>query len=177
MQWGSGMPWRRWVFPRKFSPWMHGIALLPHPAMRCCCSGGFPHIHPRPDQLNLMWNISHPDKVCDAEYNLYDHVFVASTGYAERLSARLDVPVTPLLQCTDARRFFIEKSHMDDPLGISFPLSINGEGEGHEKKEGYSEALDKSEEILSEEIFMRKDPRFFLWEIPGTNIVPSSNRQ
>lgn len=60
---------------------------------------------PKPQQINLMWNISHPDKISDAEYERYDHVFVASLSYAEELS-RLNVPVTPLLQATDPDLFF-----------------------------------------------------------------------
>ena len=55
----------------------------------------------------VMWNISHPDDIPDEEYNLYDLVFVASDYYAEVLSQRLTVPVFPLLQCTDTRRFYI----------------------------------------------------------------------
>ena len=55
----------------------------------------------------VMWNISHPDDIPDEEYNLYDLVFVASDYYAEVLSRRLTVPVFPLLQCTDTRRFYI----------------------------------------------------------------------
>ncbi|TCT22869.1 GT2 family glycosyltransferase [Thiobaca trueperi] len=61
---------------------------------------------PRPDHINLMWNISHPDKVTDAEYEGYDHVFVASQRWAGQLSARLRVPVTALLQCTDPTIFY-----------------------------------------------------------------------
>lgn len=54
---------------------------------------------------NFIWLISHPDKVGDEELNSYDHVFVASSYYAEKLSKRLRVPVSALLQCTDDRKF------------------------------------------------------------------------
>ena len=54
-----------------------------------------------PDQINLCWIISHPEKITDAELENYDHVFVASTSYAERLRACLKVPVSILLQCSD----------------------------------------------------------------------------
>ncbi|MFB3883110.1 MAG: glycosyltransferase [Armatimonadota bacterium] len=60
---------------------------------------------PKPHQINLMWNISHPDKVPADEYEQYDHVFVASASYAEQLASRLRVPVTSLLQCTDPELF------------------------------------------------------------------------
>jgi spore maturation protein CgeB len=53
-----------------------------------------------------MWNISHPDKIQDEEYNSYDHVFVASESYPQVLSKRLNVSVTPLLQCTDPEIFY-----------------------------------------------------------------------
>ncbi|MFT5572291.1 MAG: GT2 family glycosyltransferase/spore maturation protein CgeB [Cryomorphaceae bacterium] len=59
------------------------------------------------DQINLMWNISHPDKVEDREYETYDTVFVASEIHAKTLYARLHkTKVLPLLQCTDPRRFY-----------------------------------------------------------------------
>ncbi|MEM9313172.1 MAG: glycosyltransferase [Pseudomonadota bacterium] len=66
---------------------------------------GLSTYEPRPGQVNLMWNISHPDKVTDEEYEAYDHVFVASASHAAALSERLDVAVSPLLQCTDATVF------------------------------------------------------------------------
>ncbi|MEM9305210.1 MAG: glycosyltransferase, partial [Pseudomonadota bacterium] len=66
---------------------------------------GLSTYEPRPGQVNLMWNISHPDQVADDEYEAYDHVFVASASHAAALSERLDVAVSPLLQCTDATVF------------------------------------------------------------------------
>lgn len=66
---------------------------------------GLSQYEPKPHQVNLMWNISHPDAVSKAEYELYDHVFVASERYAKELSAMLEVPVSPLLQCTDPEIF------------------------------------------------------------------------
>jgi O-antigen biosynthesis protein len=60
---------------------------------------------PRPGPLNLIWLISHPDRVDDLELNEYDHVFAASIPYADELGRRLVAPVTPLLQCTDPTRF------------------------------------------------------------------------
>jgi O-antigen biosynthesis protein len=60
---------------------------------------------PNPRHLNLMWLISHPDKVVRTELARFDHLFVASYSFAERLAARTEVPVEPLLQCTDAGRF------------------------------------------------------------------------
>ena len=61
---------------------------------------------PKPDHINIMWNISHPDKIAAQEYEAYDHVFVASQSYAEELKAEIKTPVTALLQCTDTSLFY-----------------------------------------------------------------------
>jgi spore maturation protein CgeB len=53
-----------------------------------------------------MWNISHPDKIEDAEYNEFDHVFVASELHAANLTRRIAKPVSALLQCTDPDIFY-----------------------------------------------------------------------
>lgn len=68
----------------------------------------------RPDRRNekcvyIMWNISHPDLVTLEEYNLYDVVCVGSKCYAEQLREKLNVPVLPLLQCTDTELFYPAK--------------------------------------------------------------------
>lgn len=70
---------------------------------------GLSEYKPSPNQINLMWNISHPDKISDEEYERYDHVFVASISYAKQLAAKLNVPVTSLLQCTDEQLFYPDK--------------------------------------------------------------------
>lgn len=72
---------------------------------------GLSRYRPRPLHLNLMWNISHPDKVSDEEYEEFDHVFVASASYALTLQARLAVPVSELLQCTDPALFHPESGN------------------------------------------------------------------
>lgn len=64
---------------------------------------------PDPKQINLIWNISHPEKVTREEYESYDHVFVASEPYAAQLGS-LRVPVSPLLQCTDPDLFYPDES-------------------------------------------------------------------
>jgi len=60
-----------------------------------------------PHQLNLMWNISHPDKVSLAEYQHYDKVFIASQYWTKVLTKQLSTPVECLLQCTDIQRFHL----------------------------------------------------------------------
>lgn len=64
----------------------------------------------RPDRRNtkclyVMWNISHPDMISKAEYELYDVVCVGSRHLAEELKDKVNVPVVPLLQCTDTELF------------------------------------------------------------------------
>ena len=56
-------------------------------------------------KINVMWLISHPERVTDAEYAAYDHVFVASDIYAAHLRKRGLTHVEVLHQATDARLF------------------------------------------------------------------------
>lgn len=57
------------------------------------------------DKINLMWLISHPDRVEADEYEDYDHVFVASDIYARTLRQKVSAPVSVLHQATDHRLF------------------------------------------------------------------------
>lgn len=59
----------------------------------------------QPQHTNVMWLISHPERVTAREAATFDAVFAASTTFAERFSAQHGVPVHPLLQCTDPERF------------------------------------------------------------------------
>jgi spore maturation protein CgeB len=59
----------------------------------------------KPHQLNLMWNISHPDKVSIKEYQQYDQIFIASEYWSKQIAKGVTKPVTCLLQCTDTSRF------------------------------------------------------------------------
>ncbi|MBB6511149.1 spore maturation protein CgeB/GT2 family glycosyltransferase [Rhizobium soli] len=67
---------------------------------------GLSSYKPKPDQINLMWNISHPNAVSVTEYETYDHIFVASHSYAQELKSKLTVPVSVLLQCADPSVFY-----------------------------------------------------------------------
>ena len=58
-----------------------------------------------PQQINLSWVISHPERVTRRELASFDAVFAASTRLARRMSTDLGAPVRPLLQATDAHRF------------------------------------------------------------------------
>lgn len=66
---------------------------------------GLSEYTPRPGQLTLIWNISHPDQVSYDEYSAFHCVLIASRSYAALLSMILERPVYPLLQCTDTERF------------------------------------------------------------------------
>lgn len=61
----------------------------------------------RPERgpVNLMWMLSHPDRVEIEELHRYDHVFVSSYLHAKRLTSDLGSKVSPLLQCSDPIRF------------------------------------------------------------------------
>jgi len=56
-------------------------------------------------QINIMWNISHPNMITIDEYEEYDHVFIASHFWANEMANKLTVPVDAMLQCTDLNRF------------------------------------------------------------------------
>ena len=67
--------------------------------------------HNRPSQVNVLWQISHPDLASETLYASYDHAFVASDAFAAVMARRSTVPVDPLHQATDPERFF------PDPTG------------------------------------------------------------
>jgi len=66
---------------------------------------GLSKYQPKKHQLNLMWNISHPDKVSDEEYNSYDKVFVASDIWAQKLKERVSTEIEVMHQCSDPELF------------------------------------------------------------------------
>lgn len=62
------------------------------------------------DKINIMWNISHPDKITLEEYSKFDLVYIASELAAESLSKKLpNLDIRALLQCTDIERFYSDK--------------------------------------------------------------------
>ena len=74
----------------------------------------------RPSQINLLWQISHPDRATAELYDRYDHVFVASDRFAARMAPLAHVPVTALHQATDPERFW------PDPTGPAHELLFVG---------------------------------------------------
>lgn len=65
---------------------------------------GLSEYRPRSGQVNVLWNISHPELVTDELARAYDLVCVASTGFSQTLAARIGSEVHPLLQATDPTR-------------------------------------------------------------------------
>lgn len=58
-----------------------------------------------PTGVSLLWVISHPDQVGPGDVAGFHEVFAASAPWAQSTGRDLGVPITPLLQCTDATRF------------------------------------------------------------------------
>jgi glycosyltransferase involved in cell wall biosynthesis len=76
---------------------------------------GLTAYEPRPGQINLLWNISHPDQVSYEEFEAYDMVYVASVSYTALLRTIVATPVKTLLQCSDSERFrFIDSAAGDE---------------------------------------------------------------
>jgi GT2 family glycosyltransferase/spore maturation protein CgeB len=67
---------------------------------------GLSRYHVKPGQLNVLWNISHPDELSGEECDGYDLVCVASERFAETLRGRTETPVVVLEQATDPALFF-----------------------------------------------------------------------
>lgn len=64
-------------------------------------------------QWNVLWIISHPDRVEPGECDEYDLIASASQGHAERLSDELSRPVHFMPQATDADTFKIGPADVD----------------------------------------------------------------
>lgn len=58
-----------------------------------------------PGQVNVLWQISHPDLATPELYDRYDVAFVASSTFAAWMRDRVEVPVAPLHQAADPDRF------------------------------------------------------------------------
>ena len=81
-----------------------------------------------PRHINIMWNISHPDKVTIKEYNRYDKVFVASKKWCDFLSDKIKTPVELMYQCTDPEEFFPdqdEEGHYNQLLFVGNSRKVN----------------------------------------------------
>ena len=72
----------------------------------------------RRGQVNILWQISHPDQATPQLYDRYDSVFVASDAFAARMASVSRVPVEALHQATDPERF------RPDPTGPHHELLL-----------------------------------------------------
>ncbi len=64
----------------------------------------------RPGQLNLLWQVSHPDLSSTESFDRHDVVFVASDSFASVMARLTSVPVIALHQATEPSRFRPEPS-------------------------------------------------------------------
>jgi O-antigen biosynthesis protein len=80
----------------------------------------------RAGQVNLLWVISHPDLVDEAEVRSFDAVFSAGTVWARGMSDRSGVDVVPLLQATDPSRFHPDLAAPDTGPPVLFVGNSRG---------------------------------------------------
>lgn len=86
----------------------------------------------KPNQLNIMWNISHPDDVSIEEYTEYDQVFIASNYWVNELATKVSVPVEAMLQCTDTDRF--KEPNNQQKVSFNHQLLFVGNSRGTYRK-------------------------------------------
>ena len=89
---------------------------------------GIKDYHTRGSQINIMWNISHPEHLNPDEYLDYDHVFVASRVFADELREQFNINAEALLQCTDSQLFFPEKNEIDEKNKTGILVVANSRG-------------------------------------------------
>lgn len=69
---------------------------------------------------NIMWLISHPDRVNEDEYNDYNHIFIASAIYAKKVEKITTRPVSVLYQAADIEVFKPHKDKLPLPSKVIF---------------------------------------------------------
>lgn len=62
---------------------------------------------------NLLWIISHPDRLAKGELNDFDHVFVASEIFVEKVRRVTSTPASVLHQATDNKVFYHSVSQIE----------------------------------------------------------------
>lgn len=63
---------------------------------------------PIPGKVNVLWIISHPNRITREEICSFDLVYAASVSWARWATDEFGVEVRPLLQATDSARFFYD---------------------------------------------------------------------
>lgn len=69
---------------------------------------GLVDYNPDYSNINIMWNISHPELISKEEYEKYDQVFISSKKYVNKLKNKVNTNISSLLQCTDPEVFYPE---------------------------------------------------------------------
>ncbi|RYB96261.1 glycosyltransferase [Nocardioides glacieisoli] len=87
---------------------------------------GLDRVAPRPGLLNVEWIISHPDMISPEEVAGFDHVYAASTSWAERMTREWGTTIEPLLQCTDTRWFHPDRAEPDTGPALLFVGNSRG---------------------------------------------------
>ncbi len=93
-----GIPTRVVFRPDFDAPWVAQADLVLHLL-------GLTEHRTRPAQLNVLWNISHPELVTPHLLERYDLALIASDRFAAELAEATSVPVASLHQATDHERF------------------------------------------------------------------------
>lgn len=70
---------------------------------------------PIENQINILWHISHPDKVKIEEYAKFDKVFISSDILVDKLKEKGHKNIEVLHQCFDSNRFYPIESENDNP--------------------------------------------------------------
>ena len=81
---------------------------------------GVERIRPQAGALNILWVISHPDRISRHELKSFDSVFAASKTWAEETSKSSGVQIVSLLQATNPEKFNPSKSEPDTGHDVLF---------------------------------------------------------
>ena len=81
---------------------------------------GLERVNPKPGKINILWVISTPELITKDELDGFDIVFAASNSWSEWVTKKTGIKVSPLLQCTDPKRFNPSVSGPDKSEEIIF---------------------------------------------------------
>ncbi len=77
---------------------------------------GLRRYRPKPAHYNILWVISHPERMTPDTLHGFDLALVASHGFASELRQQSDVPVAVWLQSTNPHLFLPGEEERDIPL-------------------------------------------------------------
>ncbi len=81
---------------------------------------GIERIRPQANALNILWVISHPDRISQNEFKSFDLVFAASNAWAIDKTRSSGVEIRALLQATNPEKFHPDVSQPDTGDEILF---------------------------------------------------------